>query len=93
MLRQAAHLKGRVHAVNVTDGSRAVLRMSSWAAAYLLQQQGFEPICQIACRDRNRIALQADLMGIAALGLHNILALTGDRSKLAIIPKPSPFLI
>ncbi|QEQ01211.1 methylenetetrahydrofolate reductase [Thermosynechococcus sp. CL-1] len=90
MLRQAAHLKGRVHAVNVTDGSRAVLRMSSWAAAYLLQQQGFEPICQIACRDRNRIALQADLMGIAALGLHNILALTGDPVKAGDHPQAKP---
>jgi methylenetetrahydrofolate reductase (NADPH) len=81
MLAMAQLLKGRVHAVNVTDGSRAVMRMSSWAAALLLQQQGIEAVYQVACRDRNRIALQADLMGAHALGLRNILALTGDPVK------------
>jgi len=81
MLAMARQLKGRVHAVNVTDGSRAVMRMSSLAAATLLQQEGVEAICQMACRDRNRIALQADLMGAHALGLRNILALTGDPVK------------
>lgn len=81
MLAMGQLLKGRVHAVNVTDGSRAVMRMSSWAAALLLQQQGVEAVCQVACRDRNRIALQADLMGAHALGLRNILALTGDPVK------------
>lgn len=81
MLEMARLLKGRVHAVNVTDGSRAVMRMSSLAAATLLQQQGVEAICQMACRDRNRIGLQADLMGAHALGLRNILALTGDPVK------------
>ncbi|MBE9140939.1 methylenetetrahydrofolate reductase [Nodosilinea sp. LEGE 07088] len=81
MLAMGQLLKERVHAVNVTDGSRAVMRMSSWAAALLLQQQGVEAVCQVACRDRNRIALQADLMGVHALGLRNILALTGDPVK------------
>ena len=81
MLKMAQCLKGRVHGVNITDGSRAVLRMSSLAASVLLQQQGIEPICQVACRDRNRIGLQADLMGAHALGIHNILALTGDPVK------------
>lgn len=81
MLSMAATLKGRVHAVNITDGSRAVLRMSSLAASVLLLQHGIEPICQMACRDRNRIALQADLMGAHALGIRNILALTGDPVK------------
>lgn len=81
MLEMAALLKGRVHAVNITDGSRAVLRMSSLAASVLLQQQGLEPICQMACRDRNSIGLQADLMGAEALGIRNILALTGDPIK------------
>lgn len=81
MLEMANKLKGRVHAVNITDGSRAVLRMSSLAASAILAQHGIEPICQIACRDRNCIALQADLMGAHALGLHNILALTGDPVK------------
>ncbi|MGK7914756.1 MAG: methylenetetrahydrofolate reductase, partial [Prochloraceae cyanobacterium] len=63
MLEMAGKLKDRVHAVNITDGSRAVLRMSSVAASGILLQHGIEPICQIACRDRNSIALQADLMG------------------------------
>ncbi len=78
MVQMAQLLKHRVHAVNITDGSRAVLRMSSLAASVILLQQGIEPICQVACRDRNRIALQADLMGAQALGIRNILALTGD---------------
>ncbi len=81
MIKMAATLKGRVHAVNITDGSRAVLRMSSLVASIILLQNGVEPICQIACRDRNRIGLQADLMGAHALGIHNILALTGDPVK------------
>lgn len=81
MIEMASTLKGRVHAVNVTDGSRAVLRMSSLAASIILKNNGIEPICQVACRDRNRIGLQADLMGASALGLHNILALTGDPVK------------
>jgi len=81
MLEMAQQLKGRVHAINITDGSRAVLRMSSLAASAILQQQGIEPICQVACRDRNLIALQADLMGAHGLGIHNILALTGDPLK------------
>ena len=81
MIQMAATLKGRVHAVNVTDGSRAVLRMSSLMASVILSQNGIEPICQIACRDRNRISLQADLMGAHALGIRNILALTGDPVK------------
>ena len=81
MIEMANLLKGRVHGVNITDGSRAVMRMSSLAAAVLLKQQGIEPICQLACRDRNRIALQADLLGAQALGIDNILALTGDPVK------------
>ena len=81
MIQMAKTLKGRVHAVNITDGSRAVLRMSPLVASIILKNHGLEPICQVACRDRNRIALQADLMGASALGLHNILALTGDPVK------------
>lgn len=81
MVAMAHKLRGRVHAINITDGSRAVMRMSSLAAAAILQQQGVEPICQMACRDRNRIALQADLLGAHALGIRNILALTGDPVK------------
>ncbi len=81
MIKMAQALKGRVHAVNITDGSRAVLRMCSIAASAILLQHGIEPVCQMACRDRNRIALQADLMGANALGIRNILALTGDPVK------------
>lgn len=81
MLAMAQGLKNRVHAVNITDGSRAVMRMSSVVASAILLQNGIEPICQIACRDRNRIGLQADLIGAHALGIRNILALTGDPVK------------
>ncbi len=81
MMEVATKLKGRVHAVNVTDGSRAVLRMSSVAASVILHQHGIEPVCQVACRDRNCIGLQADLMGAYALGIRNVLALTGDPIK------------
>ncbi|MFW6296724.1 MAG: methylenetetrahydrofolate reductase [Halothece sp.] len=81
MVEMSKKLKGRVHAINITDGSRAVLRMSPLAASAILLQHNIEPICQIACRDRNSIALQADLMGASALGIRNILALTGDPMK------------
>ncbi|MBT9316910.1 methylenetetrahydrofolate reductase [Leptothoe spongobia] len=87
MIDMAKTLQGRVHGVNITDGSRAVLRMSSLASAVLLKQAGIEPICQMTCRDRNRIALQADLMGANALGIHNVLALTGDPVKAGDHPK------
>lgn len=81
MLAMATLLKDRVHSINITDGSRAVMRMSSLAASALLQHHGMEPICQFACRDRNRIGLQADLMGAHALGIRTVLALTGDPVK------------
>lgn len=87
MLEMAGHLKDWVHAVNVTDGSRACLRMSSLACSVLLKQAGIEPICQMTGRDRNAIALQADLMGAHALGIHNLLALTGDPVKAGDHPK------
>ncbi|BAQ66823.1 methylenetetrahydrofolate reductase [Geminocystis sp. NIES-3709] len=81
MLEVAELLKNRVHAVNITDGSRAVLRMSSIAGCYLLLQRGIEPICQVTGRDRNSIGIQGDLMGAYSLGIRNILALTGDPLK------------
>jgi methylenetetrahydrofolate reductase (NADPH) len=81
MVEMALKLKGRVHAVNITDGSRAVMRMSPIAASVILLQHGIEPVCQITGRDRNRIGLQADLLGAHALGIRNILALTGDPVK------------
>ncbi|MEM7593832.1 MAG: methylenetetrahydrofolate reductase [Cyanobacteria bacterium P01_A01_bin.83] len=90
MMEVARKLRGRVHAVNVTDGSRAVLRMSSVAASVILDQHGIEPVCQVACRDRNCIGLQADLMGAYALGVSNILALTGDPVKAGDHKKSRP---
>jgi methylenetetrahydrofolate reductase (NADPH) len=87
MVEMASCLKGRVHAVNVTDGSRAVMRMSPLVSSLILKQHGIEPVCQFACRDRNRIGLQGDLLGAHALGIHNILALTGDPIKAGDYPK------
>ena len=87
MVEMGKILKNRVHGVNITDGSRAVLRMSSLAASIILLNEGIEPICQFACRDRNAIGLQADLMGAHALGIRNILALTGDPVKAGDHPK------
>lgn len=76
--RKAKYLKGNVDAVNVTDGQTAVARMASWAACLLGKEEGLEPTVQMTCRDRNRIALQMDILGIAALGINNLLCLTGD---------------
>ena len=87
MVEMASTLKGRVHAVNITDGSRAVMRMSPLAASVILMQHGIEPVCQFACRDRNRIGLQGDLLGAHALGIKNILALTGDPITAGDYPK------
>jgi methylenetetrahydrofolate reductase (NADPH) len=78
LLQQALPLKDKVTAVNVTDGAGARVTMSSLAASALLVQHGIEPILQMTCRDRNRIAIAADLIGAAALGIQNILVLTGD---------------
>lgn len=89
-LAAAAALKGLVHAVNVTDGSRAVMRMSSLAVSRLLLDQGIEPVVQITCRDRNRIALQAELLGAHALGIPNVLCLTGDPVRAGDQPDARP---
>ncbi len=90
MVEMAKLLSDRVHGVNITDGSRAVLRMSSLASSVILLHHGIEPICQMACRDRNRIGLQADLMGAEALGIRNVLALTGDPVKAGDHPDAKP---
>jgi 5,10-methylenetetrahydrofolate reductase len=76
--KKAGYLKGNVDAVNVTDGQTAVVRMASWAACLLAKQEGLEMTVQMTCRDRNRIALQMDILGVAAFGINNILCLTGD---------------
>ncbi|KAF0219178.1 MAG: methylenetetrahydrofolate [Geobacteraceae bacterium] len=77
-LEKSRALQGCVDAINVTDNQGANMRISPLAAASLLTREGIEPIFQITCRDRNRLALQSDLLGAAALGIRNILALTGD---------------
>jgi len=77
-LSKAVTLKNLVHGFNVTDGSRAIMRMSSLALCKLLLEANLEPILQLSCRDRNRIALQAELLGAHALGIKNILCLSGD---------------
>ena len=80
-LKIAQLLKNKVHAVNVTDGSRAIMRMCSLAMSKLLLESGIEPIMQISCRDRNKIAIQSDILGANALGIKNILCITGDSVK------------
>jgi len=79
--RKAKILKGNIDAANVTDGQTAVVRMASWAACLIGKEEGLDPIVQMTCRDRNRIALQMDILGIAALGINNMLCLTGDHQK------------
>lgn len=76
--QKAGWLKGFVDAVNITDNQTAIVRMSSIAAALIAQQNGIEAIIQITCRDRNRLAIQSDVLGAYALGIRNILCLSGD---------------
>ncbi len=76
--RKAGYLKGVVDAVNITDNQTAIVRMSSIGAGLLALNEGVEPVIQITCRDRNRIAIQSDVLGASAMGLKNILCLTGD---------------
>jgi len=90
ILQQAQPLKELADAVNVTDGAGARVAMSSLAASALLVQGGFEPVLQMTCRDRNRIAIAADLIGAAALGIRNLLALTGDDPKQGDEPEAKP---
>ncbi|MFA5867036.1 MAG: methylenetetrahydrofolate reductase [Actinomycetota bacterium] len=71
-------LKGYADAVNITDNQTAIVRMSSISAAVMLIEKGLEPVVQMTCRDRNRLAIQSDILGAAALGVKNVLCLTGD---------------
>jgi len=78
-VRKSAHeMLGIVDAANVTDNQTAIVRMSSIAASCLISREGIEPVVQMTCRDRNRIAIQSDLLGAYALGLRNLLCLSGD---------------
>jgi methylenetetrahydrofolate reductase (NADPH) len=80
-------LKGVVDAVNVTDNQTSIVRMSSLASCLILKEMGFDPIWQVVCRDRNRIAIQSDILGAAALGINNILCLSGDHQSFGDHPK------
>jgi methylenetetrahydrofolate reductase (NADPH) len=75
---KSKYFKGYVDAVNITDNQTAIARLSSIASAKILLDEGVEPIIQMTCRDRNRLAIQSDLLGAAALGIRNVLCLTGD---------------
>jgi methylenetetrahydrofolate reductase (NADPH) len=86
----ADKLKGRVDAVNCTDQQSAVMRLGSFAACLMLKEKGIEPILQMTCRDRNRIALQSDLLAAAAFGIENVLCLTGDDVTLGDHPHAKP---
>jgi 5,10-methylenetetrahydrofolate reductase len=85
--KKARLLRGHVDAANITDNQTAIVRMSSIAAATLALQEGLEPIMQMTCRDRNRLAMQADLLGAYALGLRNVLCLTGDHQTFGNHPQ------
>jgi methylenetetrahydrofolate reductase (NADPH) len=90
LLTKASALKGHVDAANVTDGASARAHMSSVVAASLLLQGGIEPVLQFTCRDRNRIALQSDLLGGAAMGIENLLILRGDDPSAGDQPDAKP---
>ena len=85
--RKAEYLNGVVDAVNVTDNQTAVVRMSSIATCAILIDLGIEPVMQMVCRDRNRIALQSDILGAYALGIHNMLCLSGDHQRFGNHPE------
>ena len=79
--QKAGYLRGVVDAVNITDNQTAIVRMSSIGAGVIALQEGLEPVIQITCRDRNRLAIQSDVLGAYALGMRNILCLSGDHQK------------
>jgi methylenetetrahydrofolate reductase (NADPH) len=85
--RKGNLLKGIVDAVNVTDNQTSVVRMSSLSSCLILKEMGFDSILQMVCRDRNRIAIQSDILGAAALGINNILCLSGDHQKFGDHPR------
>ena len=84
---KAAHLKDMVDAVNVTDNQTAVVRMASWAVSLVLKEMGLEPNYQMVCRDRNRLAMQSDILGAAALGINTMLCLSGDHPSFGDHPQ------
>jgi len=90
LLEDAELIRGRVDAINVTDLQSSVMRLGSLAVCSLLKQKDFEPIFQVTCRDRNRLALQSDILSAAALGIENLLLLTGDHTTLGDHPEAKP---
>ena len=86
----AEFLRGRVDAVNVTDQQSSVMRLGSLATCHLLKEAGLEPVFQVTCRDRNRIALQSDLLSAYVLGVENVLSITGDLPSLGDHPQAKP---
>jgi 5,10-methylenetetrahydrofolate reductase len=91
ILEEAEHYyKGRVNAVNVTDIQSSVMRLGSLPVCHLLKDREIEPVFQMVCRDRNRLALQSDLLNAAVLGVENILCLTGDYTTLGDHPQAKP---
>ncbi|HJP17556.1 MAG TPA: methylenetetrahydrofolate reductase [Nitrospinota bacterium] len=86
----AKSLKGKVDGINVTDNQRAIMRMSSLAFSHLIKDTGNEPILQICCRDRNRIALKSDILGAGALGIKNLCLMTGDHTLVGDHPEAKP---
>lgn len=87
MRRKAALLRDWLDAANVTDCQSAIVRLASWAGCLALQREGVEPIMQLQCRDRNRIALQSELLAAGALGIPNVLLLTGDHPRFGDHPE------
>ena len=90
LVEEAKTYLQKVHAINVTDNQSSVMRLGSMATCKILQDAGLNAIFQMTCRDRNRIALQSDLLSAAALGIQNLLCLTGDHTKLGDHPQAKP---
>ncbi|MCX5687089.1 MAG: methylenetetrahydrofolate reductase [Candidatus Omnitrophica bacterium] len=90
ILKDAELVRGRVDAINVTDLQSSVMRAGSLALCKLLKDRGLEPVLQVTCRDRNRLALQSDLLSAAVFGIENVLALTGDHPMLGDHPGAKP---
>lgn len=89
-MKEASYLKDRVVAVNVTDNQSSVMRIGSLGVCAKLVQEGYEPIFQLTCRDRNRLAIQSDILSSYILGIRNILSLTGDHTSLGDHPQSKP---
>ena len=89
-LEAAELIQGRVDAANATDQQSSVMRLGSLTTCYLLKQKGLDPVFQVTCRDRNRLALQSDLLSASVLGIRNVLAITGDLPSLGDHPQAKP---